>query len=71
MTKDELERLRHQLAHLSDYHVEEFYRKAWESCRPGNGVPAARAVQELVTAWKLLRKMAARPKYPAHRRHYR
>jgi len=57
MTRQELEQLAHNLSLLSPSHVEDFYRKAYGACSLDCGrVPPARAVQELVTAWKLLRK---------------
>jgi len=41
---------------LSRYHVIKAYREAHERCRMnGEVVPHAKAVQELVTAWRVLR----------------
>jgi hypothetical protein len=56
LTRDELRRLSGELAKLSPYHVKEFYRKALEDCRLERGIPQPKTLQELVTAWKLLRK---------------
>jgi len=56
LTKDEIKKLFGELAKLSPYHVREFYRQAWDRCRPDKGVPRPRLIQELVTAWKVLRK---------------
>ena len=57
LTREELAALRQQLAHLSAYDVERFYRSAYERCvlQP-NRVPSALRMQELVTAWKQLRR---------------
>jgi hypothetical protein len=51
----ELGERRRKLSMLSPHHVAEAYRQAHEACRmEGDHVPKASAVQELVTAWKLL-----------------
>jgi len=57
MTEGELKELSRQLAHLSQPTVRDFYRVAHAACamQPGK-LPEPRALQELVTAWKLLRK---------------
>lgn len=55
LSKKELEKLAYELAHLSPAHVREFYQKAWRACALEKGIPRPRVVQELVTAWKLLR----------------
>jgi hypothetical protein len=45
------------LAHLSPSSVRDFYERAYQRCRISDkDFPAARAIQELVQAWKLLRK---------------
>ena len=56
LTREELRKLFSGLAKLSRYHVREFYRQAWDRCQPETGVPRPRLIQELVTAWKVLRK---------------
>lgn len=57
MTDEELVDLRRSLSMVSPYHVVQAYRDAYEKCRmDGDRLPSARAVQELVTAWKLLWK---------------
>jgi hypothetical protein len=57
MTQEDLEELNDRLSLLSPSHVEDFYREAYERCSLGCGsIPFPRAVQELVTAWKLLWK---------------
>ena len=54
-TRDELTELEHRMALLSRYHVVKAYREAYERCRmTGELLPCATAVQELVTAWKVL-----------------
>jgi hypothetical protein len=46
------------LSLLSEHGVREFYERAYRECRIINShtFPPARAVQELVQAWKQLRK---------------
>jgi len=59
MSEQEIQRLAHELAHISPYHVQEFYNEKLAACRLQPGTkrpPDARTIQELVTAWKLLRK---------------
>ena len=57
LSREQLNELRQSLARLSPAHVEDFYRGALDRCRLiGNALPAARTIQELVQAWKLLRK---------------
>jgi hypothetical protein len=63
LTCEEVAELRQRLAKLSGYDVERFYRTAYERCvlQP-NRVPSAMRMQELVTAWKQLRKWYRRSK---------
>jgi hypothetical protein len=57
LSRQDLAALRDSLAHLSDGHVRDFYQRAYERCRlTSRDFPPARAIQELVQAWKLLRK---------------
>ncbi|MGA7238906.1 MAG: hypothetical protein WBY44_24705 [Bryobacteraceae bacterium] len=57
MNSEELAAFRHYLAGLEQYRVMNVYREAWYGCRPGEvGIPNGRAVQELVQAWRALRK---------------
>jgi hypothetical protein len=57
LTKDEIDQLRENLAKLSDEGVRNLYRTAWEECRmKGERLPPAKAVQQLVQAWKQLWK---------------
>lgn len=54
-TAAELEEHRRKLSLLSPQHVADTYRRAHEACRmDGDQVPRASAIQELVTAWKLM-----------------
>ena len=54
LTEQELRTLQQNLARLS---VKKVYRQAWEECRmKGERLPPAKAVQQLVQAWKLLWK---------------
>lgn len=60
-TTQELKEITHNLALLSIQGVREFYERAYRECRiSGRDFPPARAVQELVQAWKLLRKWRRR-----------
>lgn len=57
LSEKELEALSRSWSLLSKFSVQEIYRKAHVACSSDYGqVPPARAIQELVTAWKLLRK---------------
>jgi hypothetical protein len=57
LTEKELEELQRRLALLSPSHVEDFYRESHrECCLHDKRFPAARSVQQLVQAWKQLRK---------------
>lgn len=62
MTEADLQKLTNELALLSPYSVREFYRERLEACRlqPGTDkLPAPQIIQQLVVAWKLLRKWQA------------
>jgi hypothetical protein len=60
-TEQELKEIARNLALLSVQGVREFYERAYRECRiSGRDFPPARAVQELVQAWKQLRKWRAR-----------
>ena len=56
LSKEELQALSDELSKLSPWHVREFYQKVWTACGLAAGVPRPKVIQELVTAWKLLRK---------------
>jgi hypothetical protein len=57
LSREELKSLGESLAHLSVSAVRGFYERAYNSCRiTGRDFPPARAIQELVQAWKQLRK---------------
>ena len=57
LSREELKTLRQQLAHLSVGHVRDFYERAYYRSRiTTSKFPSARAIQELVQAWKLLRQ---------------
>ena len=62
LTEEELKQLGENLAHLSPSAVLDFYQRAYRECRIINSqtFPTARAVQELVQAWKQLRKWRRR-----------
>jgi hypothetical protein len=58
LTREHLKELGENLAHLSPSAVLDFYQRAYRDCRIVNSstFPAPRALQELVQAWKQLRK---------------
>ena len=57
-TREDLKEILHNLSLLSEHGVREFYQRAYRECAIINShtLPPARAVQELVQAWKQLRK---------------
>jgi hypothetical protein len=60
-TREDLKGIAHNLALLSVQGVRDFYERAYRECRISErDFPQARAVQELVQAWKLLRKWRKR-----------
>jgi hypothetical protein len=57
LTRKDLDALKQRLAMMSKTAVEDFYRSAHFVCRIGPGhFPSPRAIQELVQAWKQIRK---------------
>jgi hypothetical protein len=58
LSRQDLKALGESLAHLGFNHVRDFYQRAYERCRmTSRDFPPARAVQELVQAWKQLRRL--------------
>lgn len=57
-TREDLQEIMHNLSLLSEHGVREFYQRAYRECAIINShtFPPARAIQELVQAWKQLRK---------------
>jgi hypothetical protein len=57
-SEEDLKEIMHNLSLLSEHGVREFYQRAYRECAIINShtFPAARSVQELVQAWKQLRK---------------
>jgi len=56
LSVDELIALRKKLGTMSVTDIQDFDRAAYYRCRLENeGVPPARAIQELVQAWKAMR----------------
>jgi len=55
LTESELAELRRNLSLLSRQSVEDFYREAHRDCTLERK-PQPKALQRLVTAWKILRK---------------
>jgi hypothetical protein len=61
LSREELAALTRRLAVLSPYDVQKAYREAHVRCSMRNELlPPAAAVQELVTAWKLMRQWKLR-----------
>ncbi len=57
LSRKDLAELQRRLSMMSQTAVEDFYRSALMVCRIGSGhFPSARAIQELVQAWKQMRK---------------
>ena len=58
LSREHLKQLGEHLSRLSPHAVLDFYQRAYRDCRIINSstFPTARAVQELVQAWKQLRK---------------
>jgi hypothetical protein len=54
LTRENLEEIRHNLAHLSIDAVRRFYERAHEDCRLIDRVPSPKKIQTLVTIWKQL-----------------
>jgi len=57
-TRKDLDEMQHNLSLLSEQGAREFYQRAYRECAIINShtFPPARAIQELVQAWKQLRK---------------
>ena len=57
LSRKDLAELQRRLSMMSQTAVQDFYQSALMVCRIGPGhFPSARAVQELVQAWKQMRK---------------
>lgn len=57
LSREDLKALSASLAHLSISAVQDFYERAYNRCRmTARDFPPACAIQELVQAWKQLRK---------------
>lgn len=57
----ELKNLQHRLSLLSPNHVQDAYRQAHKLCyMDADVLPRAAAIQELVTAWKMMREWKRR-----------
>ena len=58
LTREHLDELAQNLSNLSTNAILDFYQRAYRDCRIINSgtFPPARAIQELVQAWKQLRK---------------
>jgi hypothetical protein len=61
LSRDELQELRRRLSLPSPHQVQDAYRAAHTRCEmDGDILPRAAALQELVTAWKLMRNWKRR-----------
>jgi hypothetical protein len=57
LSREELNQLQRKLSSMSVTALYDFYRAAYHRCRlEGYSLPPARAIQELVQAWKAMRK---------------
>jgi hypothetical protein len=57
LTKENLEELRHNLAHLSLPSVREFYERVYQDCRlVYDRLPSPKQIQTLVQVWRPLWK---------------
>jgi hypothetical protein len=57
-TREDLKKMSRNLALLNEQAVRDIFQRAYRECRIVNShqLPTARAIQELVQAWKQLRK---------------
>ena len=61
LSREELSEFSRRLSMLSTDGVESTYRTAYADCRyDGKRIPPAAAVQQLVAAWKVLRRVRKR-----------
>lgn len=61
LSAGELKELYRKFSLLSPHHVQEAYRRAHKQCQmEGDVLPRAAVLQELITAWKLLRNWKRR-----------
>ena len=61
LTPGELADLVRRLSLLSPYDVQQAYRRAHQQCcMPGELLPRAAAIQEMVAAWKIMRRWKRR-----------
>jgi hypothetical protein len=58
LTADQLQELRRRLAAMPQHELAMFYRSTHNACRYEVRLPSPRMIQELVQAWKQLRKIA-------------
>jgi hypothetical protein len=54
LSTENLNELRHNLAHLSIDAVQRFYERAHQDCRLIHELPSPKKIQTLVTIWKQL-----------------
>jgi hypothetical protein len=58
LSEKQLQQLQERLSLLSPQHVRDFYREAHrECCLQESRVPSPKAIQQLVQAWKQMRKL--------------
>jgi hypothetical protein len=58
LSAEQLAELRHKLAVMPQHELATFYRATHNACRYDMKLPSPRMIQELVQAWKQLRKIA-------------
>jgi len=58
LTAEQLQELRRRLAAMPEHELAMFYRVTHNACRYEVKLPSPRMIQELVQAWKQLRKVA-------------
>ena len=58
LNAEQLQALRRKLAAMSEHDLATFYRSTHNACRYEVRLPSPRMIQELVQAWKQLRKVA-------------
>ena len=57
LSREELRQLQKRLQTMSLTGLYDFYRAAYHRCRiEGYAIPSARAIQELVQAWKVMKR---------------
>ena len=62
LDRQQIDDLRKRLARMSMTALSDFYYAAWTMCKPeSHSLPRATCLQQLVQAWKEMRKRSQRP----------